>query len=1076
MKKFIFLLAMITVVAALIAAPTVARPQKDTPGPAKYPNRAIFYTEDFESGAAGWTHFDGAVSPNMWHIYNNGDAQGDCWWMGDPALASGTGIGGYYDHQYLVLDTPASTIAAGSPTLTFKMRLNMEEPGGDDTFNGWDSFNIRISDNNGISWSVIPTTLITPGYDFTSSYAFGSEHGETPPVPAWGGVHEPWETVSVDLSGYVGSSVKIRFAFASDPAFNTVDDPAMYGAMVDDIAFGTYTNSGVDDSQMSYSSLVPTAGDFWHVATDATAPSPTHIMSSVNSAGTYVPFMLNYLESPSILLPADATQIVADFQMKGTYFDAGVFPDVDYFGWEVSPDNGVTWRYMSNPSADPDGMNYVYSGAPDTWASMIASYTLDGDITLFAGNTVKFRWYFQSNGNTPIGTPLQIDDFQIFSVTAAPAPPNLVYPLNNQANLPYTGFDFDWTVSSLGAFPDYYTIYVDAVLENLEPLSFAPSYSHEILPVYNPADSLYYLSSYCPSGDILDFTMAAGQTWYWTVVASIADQDDAFSEIWRFDTVPASAVITTFPWNEDFEEAGALPAGWTVGDVDNDAVTWAPFSSTTYAHSPTYSMRHTYSALVPDPGQNGWLVSPPIQLPAEGVGVFTFWSYNLYPSYTAHNGVWINTDPNPLDPYWVNVWEQTDLTTQAWVQKTIDVSAYNGNIIYIAFKYTGFDANAWHVDDVNLAFYTSDVLAPVLSGHLPVLNTPREDLTWDVSVNVADDAVFNNPITAVNLYWSLDGGTTWSPAIPMALTTGTTYEGTLPAQILGSDVTYKFEAFDSLNNMASAQYSYSVADPVWIWYDTGGTGYTGFPTYNWGPAVWFENPFYGTDTAVKLLGSDGALYNNNAGNPPTTVNMNVYGEDFEGNLTPLMPTLPVVFNHTAYTTVDLSSYNIQITTPWFWISYEDMGLAHYFLFDATYDYTTPTFLFIGGDLYTSSSTGEWAIGAYVQTGGPALYFPPELTIALNLSGNPEVSWAALSGAASYDVYGSSDPYAADPWTLLADNQLGTVYEYVGTAPMQFFKVVASTNIGGGRTTRNLNPRTLTNAPELIRAEFEPIKP
>ncbi|HOY85574.1 MAG TPA: choice-of-anchor J domain-containing protein, partial [Candidatus Syntrophosphaera sp.] len=948
MKKFIFLLAMITVVAALIAAPTVARPQKDTPGPAKYPNRAIFYTEDFESGAAGWTHFDGAVSPNMWHIYNNGDAQGDCWWMGDPALAAGTGIGGYYDHQYLVLDTPASTIAAGSTTLTFKMRLNMEEPGGDDTFNGWDSFNIRISDNNGISWSVIPTTLITPGYDFTSSYAFGSEHGETPPVPAWGGVHEPWETVSVDLSGYVGSSVKIRFAFASDPAFNTVDDPAMYGAMVDDIAFGTYTNSGVDDSQMSYSSLVPTAGDFWHVATDATAPSPTHIMSSVNSAGTYVPFMLNYLESPSILLPADATQIVADFQMKGTYFDAGVFPDVDYFGWEVSPDNGVTWRYMSNPSADPDGMNYVYSGAPDTWASMIASYTLDGDITLFAGNTVKFRWYFQSNGNTPIGTPLQIDDFQIFSVTAAPAPPNLVYPLNNQANLPYTGFDFDWTVSSLGAFPDYYTIYVDAVLENLEPLSFAPSYSHEILPVYNPADSLYYLSSYCPSGDILDFTMAAGQTWYWTVVASIADQDDAFSEIWRFDTVPASAVITTFPWNEDFEEAGALPAGWTVGDVDNDAVTWAPYSSTTYSHSPTYSMRHLYSDLVPDPGQNGWLVSPPIQLPAEGVGVFTFWSYNLYPSYTVHNGVWINTDPNPLDPYWVNVWEQTDLTTQAWVQKTIDVSAYNGNIIYIAFKYTGFDANAWHIDDVNLAFYTSDVLAPILSGHLPVLNTPREDLTWPVAVNVQDDAVFNNPITAVNLYWSLDGGATWSPAIAMTNTSGTTYEGTLPAQILGSTVTYKFEAFDSLNNMASAQYSYSVADPVWIWYDTGGTGYSGFPTYNWGPAVWFENPFYGTDTAVKLLGSDGALYNNNAGNPPTTVNMNIYGEDFEGNLTPLMPTLPVVFNHNAYTTVDLSSYNIQITTPWFWISYEDMGLAHYFLFDATYDYTTPTYLFIGG--------------------------------------------------------------------------------------------------------------------------------
>ncbi|HOY85626.1 MAG TPA: hypothetical protein PLQ80_10075, partial [Candidatus Syntrophosphaera sp.] len=146
------------------------------------------------------------------------------------------------------------------------------------------------------------------------------------------------------------------------------------------------------------------------------------------------------------------------------------------------------------------------------------------------------------------------------------------------------------------------------------------------------------------------------------------------------------------------------------------------------------------------------------------------------------------------------------------------------------------------------------------------------------------------------------------------------------------------------------------------------------------------------------------------------------------------------------------------------------------LFDATYDYTTPTYLFIGGDLYTSTSTGEWAIGAYVQTGGPALYFPPEPTVALNGSGNPEVTWAALSGAASYDVYGSPDPYAADPWTLLSDNQIGTTYTYTGAAPMQFFKIVASTNIGGGRTARNLNPRTLPNAPELIRAEFEPIKP
>jgi len=1075
---------MVLIAISLVAGVTVAYPanRNSIASDARH-TREVFYTADFEDGATGWTHFDGAVSPNDWHIYaGDGSLAAPCWWMGDPALASGTGIGGYYAHQYLVLDTPVSTITTGNSNLSFRMQLNVEGTAGAEApYDGWDSFNVRLSVNNGISWEVIPTSVLSLPYDMASSYAFGSEHGEGAGIAAWGGVHA-WTPVTADLSSYLVEGtrdVKIRFAFASDPAYSTTEDPAMFGAMVDDIAFGSYSNNGVDDGQMSYSSLVPTAGDFWHVATDATAPSPTHIMSSVNSAGTYAPNMLNYLESPTITLPAAATQIVADFQMKGTYFDAGTFPDVDYFGWEISPDNGTTWRYMSNPSADPDGMNYVYSGAPDTWASMVASYSLDGDITLFAGNDVKFRWYFQSNANTPIGTPLQIDDFQIFSTTAAPAPPNLVYPQNNQANLPYTGFDFDWTVSSLGAFPDYYTVYVDAVLENLEPATFGATYSYEVTPVYNPADSLYYLSSFCNSGDLSDgvspFTMAAGQTWYWTVVASIEGQDDAFSEIWRFDTVPASSVITTFPWSENFEHAGAMPAGWTVGDVDNDAVTWAPYGpTTTYAHSPSYSMRHNFSDLVPDPGQNGWLISPPIQLPSEGVGVFSFWSYNRYAASTAHNGVWINTDPNPADPYWTQVWVQDDFTTSAWVQETIDVSAYNGNIIYIAFKYTGYDTNAWYVDDVNLSFYTSDVLPPVLSGHLPVLNTPREDLSWPVSVNIQDDAVFNNPITSANAYWSLDAGSTWSAAIPLTNTGGTLYEGLLPPQPLGSSVTYKFEAMDSMMNLASATYIYSVADPVWIWYDTGGTGYSGFPTYDWGPAVYFENPFYGTNTSVKLLGSDGALYNNNAGNGPTTVNMHVYGEDFQGNLTDLMTPIQVVFNHTAYTTVDLSPYNIQITTPWFWISYEDMGLAHYFLFDATYDYTSPTFLFIGGDLYTSSSTGEWAIGAYVQTGGPALYFPPEPTIALNGTGNPLLSWPAVDGAATYDVYGTGDPYAADPWPLLSNDQPGTSYEYTGTDAMKFFKVVAAT--APTRAARSISSIPMHQTPALIKAEFEAIKP
>lgn len=391
----------------------------------------VAYQEDFESGLEGWEMYDGTESPNNWHIYDDGGTQGNAWWMGDPALASGTNIGGYYNHQYLVLDTPARTLTADNATLTFKLKLGLEEVGGTDEYDGWDSANIRISTDGGSTWTVITGS---PAYHFESSYAFGSEHGEGPGVPGWGGITNTWTPASFDLSAYVGQSVKIRFAFASDPAYNTSDQPDMFGFMVDDIAFGGYSNNGVDDGDMTWSSLVPLGGQLWHLATEASAPSPTHVMKNQNNANTYNPNMLNYIVSPSITLPNDG-DIRADFMIMGNFEDADYSASaplsiLDYWGWEISPDNGVTWNAMSNPYADPNGVNYVYVDTPDAWMSAVEAYTLDGYISDFAGQTVKFRWYFKSDDDAPIGTGMMIDDFRIYNDVFIAPPENLAAEVN----------------------------------------------------------------------------------------------------------------------------------------------------------------------------------------------------------------------------------------------------------------------------------------------------------------------------------------------------------------------------------------------------------------------------------------------------------------------------------------------------------------------------------------------------------------------------------------------------------------------------------------------------------------------
>ncbi len=382
----------------------------------------VAYHEDFESGGTGWTHFDGAESPNNWHIYNEGGTQGNVWWMGDPDLASGTNIGGYYDHQYLVLDTPQVLLGASPAPLTFMLKYNVESPAGAEApYTGWDACNVRISVDNGQSYTPISGT---PAYNITSAYSFGYEHGEGPNIPGWGGNSSGWVSATFNLSAYANQNVKVRFAFASDPAYSTGDAPAMFGMMVDNIVLGSYSNNGVDDGQMTWASMVPLGGDIWQIGTVADAPSPTHAYVCQNTSGSYNINMLNYLTSPPIVLPASG-DIRVDFMIKGSFNDPNPFPDCEYFGWEISVNNGVTWYAMSNPYGDPNGLNYVYSDAPETWSSMVESYSLDGYISNYAGMTAQVRWYFKSDADTPDGTGIMIDDVKIYNDIFIAEPSNL---------------------------------------------------------------------------------------------------------------------------------------------------------------------------------------------------------------------------------------------------------------------------------------------------------------------------------------------------------------------------------------------------------------------------------------------------------------------------------------------------------------------------------------------------------------------------------------------------------------------------------------------------------------------------
>ncbi len=614
MKQIWILVLSLLIVSCLFASGVTAAPRPTLSNQSRY--EVVAYQENFEAGGTGWTHYDGGFSPNNWHVYNAGGTQGNVWWMGTPALASGTNIGGYYDSQYLVMDTPQILVPTASPTLTFKLKYKVEALGTSGSYNGWDACNVRVSTDNGTTWTPISGV---PAYNMTSAYSFGFEHGEGVGIPGWGGNSNGWQNATFSLSSYAGQNVKIRFAFASDPAESTGDDATLFGMMVDDIALGAYTNNGVDDGQMTWASLVPLGGDIWNLSTVADAPSPTHAYVCQNPQGSYNINMMDYLVSPPIVLPSSG-DIRADFMIKGNFTDPNAFPECDYFGWEISNNNGVAWHAMSNPYGlpSPPANNYVYSDAPAEWTSMTESYSLDGYITDYAGQTVMFRWYLKSDADTPSGTGIMVDDFKIYNDIFLAEPANLTAAVSG------TSVVLNWTSPGGGGEPGWLTYSSEANADAIGlttggdmevAAKWAPSGPNSMLPYIgmNITSVKFWPNQAGVTYTIRIYTGAAGNTVYSQVVTN--PTIGAWNEVVL--TTPFTIPTGTYVWvgylcpHIAAEFPAGLDAGPAVAGFGDMYRTGASWMSLYTASAGATDANWNIQAYVTDAAGRAVMIAPP---------------------------------------------------------------------------------------------------------------------------------------------------------------------------------------------------------------------------------------------------------------------------------------------------------------------------------------------------------------------------------------------------------------------------------------------------------------------------------
>ena len=388
---------------------------------------SIIFHEDFEAGMGGWTTIDGTAPTDWnewWHLSREGSYEGYSWWMGDEAL------GGYTSHRYIVMDTPVITLPAGSPTLTFNLDYNVEDPAGTSPpYDGWDGSNIRISANGGSTWEVIDGE---PVYNCQSLYSFGEEFLEGPGIAGWGGTSNGWVDATFDLSAYAEQNIQIRFAFCSDPAYDTGDDPSLFGIRVDNInVAGIFESNGEGipgDTLMIPGYGGDASGDFW-VLDSSNPHSGSWAMNC-----PIEPNLMDLLESPEYVLP-DLDEIYISYWVYCDMLDSDGDGDnilEDYYKVYAKGTDEPSWTML----------HYAYNGnlLTSDWIFIDQDFALANfgwhngtcDISEYAGDTVQIRFEAITDGNDDggIGTGLFIDDFSVYTTAFLPPPQTLTADVN----------------------------------------------------------------------------------------------------------------------------------------------------------------------------------------------------------------------------------------------------------------------------------------------------------------------------------------------------------------------------------------------------------------------------------------------------------------------------------------------------------------------------------------------------------------------------------------------------------------------------------------------------------------------
>ncbi|MBC2844535.1 T9SS-dependent choice-of-anchor J family protein [Winogradskyella flava] len=224
--------------------------------------------------------------------------------------------------------------------------------------------------------------------------------------------------------------------------------------------------------------------------------------------------------------------------------------------------------------------------------------------------------------------------------------------------------------------------------------------------------------------------------------------------------------------NEGFEGATFPPAGWTsyigtngLGTVQN----WIQESQV--QNTGNFSARNSYEDVTGGIAED-WLVTSQIDLTSSSNTQLSFYSSQRFTTnYGSNYEVRVSTASQTTQTDFTSVASYNESTvggTGSFELRTVDLSAYDGMMIYIAFVHLNDDGDEWWIDDI-------EVRSPFnLDAELEATSLNRYSLTSvdnPLSVDVKNDGL--TTITSIDIAWN-DGTNSYSENFNVNIAPGQT--------------------------------------------------------------------------------------------------------------------------------------------------------------------------------------------------------------------------------------------------------------------------------------------------------------